>query len=254
MTRTAISRGLLFGLGGLHLAVVGVLLMLHQRWIVIGTISLGQAVLLLLAIGAGIFAVPAGAPSGKSTRLLLGITAGTAAILPLTALTLAMELLPGLQSIFIALSHDLLAMLSLDIDNGLGVAALVCAAALAGLTGAASRLFPLVIRRAAITGASSVVVAGVFQELIQLMLQYEGPIGDIREFFYSWEGLTPEGAAAIFIASAIGRQLWTAARGRRTTVLNEQQRQRQRMIRAAWCLLGLAILPALAGSPTPTDT
>src|SRR5258708_14752046 len=133
MMRTAISRGLLFGLGGLHLAIVGVLLMLHQRWIVIGTISLGQAVLLLLAMGAGIFAVPAGAPSGKSMRLLLGITAGTAAILPLTALTFALELLPGLRSIFIALSHDLLAMLSLDIDNVLGAAALVCVTALADL-------------------------------------------------------------------------------------------------------------------------
>ena len=51
MMRTAITRGLLFGVVGLHLAVVGVLLMLHQRWIVVGTISLGQAALALLAIG-----------------------------------------------------------------------------------------------------------------------------------------------------------------------------------------------------------
>jgi len=46
-----------------------------------------------------------------------------------------MEVLPALRSIFIALSPDLLAMLSIDIDNGLGVVALVGAAALAGLTG-----------------------------------------------------------------------------------------------------------------------
>jgi hypothetical protein len=60
--RSAITRGLLFGAVGLHLAVVGVLLMLHQRWIVVGTISLGQAVMVLLAVGAGLMAIPGAIP------------------------------------------------------------------------------------------------------------------------------------------------------------------------------------------------
>src|ERR1700710_750397 len=101
--RTAITRGLLFGVVGLHLAVVGVLLMLHQRWIVVGTISLGQAVLVLLAIGAGAMAAP-------------GVVAGAAAGVPLAVLLVAMDFV-RLQSKFIALSHDLFEMLSF----GLGV-------------------------------------------------------------------------------------------------------------------------------------
>jgi len=68
--RPALIRGLLFGAVGVHLAVVGVLLMLHQRPIVVGTISLGQAVLLLLGIGAGVMA-------GRG-RLLQGLIAGAA--------------------------------------------------------------------------------------------------------------------------------------------------------------------------------
>ena len=47
--RRAILIGLAFGAGAVHLAVVGVLLMLHQRWIIIDTFSLGQAVLLVIA-------------------------------------------------------------------------------------------------------------------------------------------------------------------------------------------------------------
>ena len=48
--------GLAFGAGAVHLAVVGVLLMLHQRWIIVDTLSLGQATLLLIAGGAGAMA------------------------------------------------------------------------------------------------------------------------------------------------------------------------------------------------------
>ena len=66
-----------FGAGAVHLAAVGVLLMLHQRWIVVGTLSLGQAALLLLAGGAGAMA---GGP------LVRGMLAGAAAGVPIAAL------------------------------------------------------------------------------------------------------------------------------------------------------------------------
>ena len=63
---------------------------------------------------------------------------------------------------------------------------------------------PPVVRRAIFPGAIAVVVAGVFQELIQLMMQqYEGPIGDFRDFIYTWEGLSPQGAVTIFILVAL---------------------------------------------------
>ena len=97
-----------------------------------------------------------------------------------------------------------------------------------------------------IAGASAVVVAGVFQELIQLMLQFEGPVGDIRDFFYTWEGLSLQGAVVMFLVAAVA-QRYCAAHAL-AAVPTEQQRQRQRMIRALLCLAGLALLPALAGS------
>jgi branched-chain amino acid transport system permease protein len=247
MARHAIIRGLLFGAGGLHLAVVGLLLMLHQRWIVVDTISLGQAVLVLLAIGAGVFALPAHARANNSARVLAGLIAGAAASLPLAALILAMDLLP-LQPIFIALSHDLFDMLTLGFEVGPGIAVLAGAGAVAGLAGAAFTLCPAAPRRAMIAGTSAVVVAGVFQELIQLMLRNEEAIGDILDFFYSWEGLTQQGAATIFVAASIVSQIWTIAHRRNSAGMTEGQRRRQRMVRAAFCLFGLAILPALAGS------
>ena len=233
--RPALIRGLLFGAVGVHLAVVGVLLMLHQRPIVVGTISLGQAVLLLLGIGAGVMA-------GRG-RLLQGLIAGAASAVPLGLLILAMDLVP-LQSIFIALSHDLFEMLTFGLRPLLGILVLIGGGALAGLAGAIMHRSPLALRRGIVAGASAVVIAGVFQELIQLMLQYEGIIGDVRDFFYTWEGLSPQGAAVLFVATACASRLRPRAAGPFT----DQQRQRQRMIKALLCLAALAILPALAGS------
>ena len=235
--RTAITRGLLFGVVGLHLAVVGVLLMLHQRWIVVGTISLGQAALALLAIGAGVMA--------GSRRLSLGVIAGMAASLPPALLLLAMDFIP-LQSVFIALSHDLFQMLSFGQGITRGVVILVAGGVAGGAAGALLRQSPAMVRRALIAGASAVVVGGVFQELIQLMVQFEGPVGDVRDFFYTWDGLSPEGAVAIFILAAGIATVREAVRS--AAVPTQQQRQRQRMIRALLCLAGLALLPALAGS------
>jgi branched-chain amino acid transport system permease protein len=232
--RSALIRGLLFGAVGVHLAVVGVLLMLHQRWIIIGTISLGQAVLLLLAVGAG-------AMAGRG-RLLQGLIAGGASAVPLAALMVAMNLV-RLQSIFIALSHDLFLMLSFGMGT-LGCVVLIGGGALAGLAGAILQRSPTRWRRSVIAGACAVVIAGVFQELIQLMLQFEGIVGEIRDFFYTWEGLSPQGAAVLFVVTAVAIQI----RPRATAPSTDQQRQRQRMIKALLCLAGLAVLPALAGS------
>jgi branched-chain amino acid transport system permease protein len=243
MIRTAILRGLLFGLGGLHLAMVGVLLMLHQRWIVLDTISLGQAVLLLLAVGAGAFSGPAPRRAG----ILCGILAGAASSLPLIGLVLAMSLL-RLQWIFIALSHDLFVMLTFGAGIGPGLLALVGAGALAGLAGAGLRLCPATPRRAVIVGAAAVVVAGVFQELIQLMLQYDGVIGNVRDFLYTWEGLGQQGAVVIFIVGATASAVSTGLQRRRTEPLTEPQRRRKNFIWSAVILCLLALLPALAGS------
>ena len=88
--------GLAFGAGAVHIAIVGVLLMLHQRWIIVDTVTLGQAALLLIAGGAGAMA----------GRPLSGLVAGGVAGVPIAALTAIISAVP-LQWMFIALSPDL---------------------------------------------------------------------------------------------------------------------------------------------------
>jgi branched-chain amino acid transport system permease protein len=236
--RRAVLIGLAFGAGAVHLAAVGVLLMLHQRWIVVDTLSLGQAVLLLIGGGAGAMA----------GRPFVGVLAGAAAGAPIAALAGAMSVVP-LQPIFIALSPALREMLTLDLGTAFGMAALIGGGAVAGLLGAALRGSDAVVRRAIIPGAVAVMVAGVFQELIQLMVpQYEGVVGDVRDYIYTWEGLSLQGAVAIFVVAALCSGLIGLAQRRRIARWPVRNRRRERMIWAGLALLCLVLLPLAAGS------
>ncbi len=164
MMRRAALIGFAFGAGALHLAAVGVLLAMHQRWIIVDALTLGQAALLLIAGGAGAMA---GSP-------VSGLVAGAACGMPLAALAVVMSLVP-LNAIFIALSHDLFDMLTLSLGLAVGIGILIGGGAIAGLVGALLRASSPMVRRLFFPGAIAVVVAGVFQELIQLMLQqYRG--------------------------------------------------------------------------------
>ncbi len=247
MARTAVYRGLLFGAGGVHLAVVGVLLMLHNRWIVVDTISLGQATLVLLGIGAGAVALPARFSPTRGARLAAGALAGLTAGVPIALLAVVIGTVQ-LRSIFIALTPALLNLLTFGLGLGWGSALLLGGGLVTGLVGAGLRVAPLAIRGTLVTAVAAVVIAGVFQELIQLMLQYEGPIGAVRDMLYDWNGLTPLGAVIVFVAAAVIHQAWIMFGRHRDTAPDERQLRRQRMVRAGIALLALAVMPALAGA------
>jgi branched-chain amino acid transport system permease protein len=245
--RRAVLTGLAFGAGAVHLAIVGVLLMLHQRWIVIDTLSLGQAT--LLAIGAGAGAMTAAHATGAPTsrRLLLSLLAGAGSAAPLALLTVFMALVP-LRTIFISLSPELLEMLTLGFDPAPAAAMLIAGGALAGLLGAALWISPRSITSAVLPGFIAVLVAGVFQELILLILQqYEGVVGDIRDLIYTWEGLGQQGAVIVFVATAVISEAVGLFR-RRLRLRRPPDHRRDRMVRAGLALLALVLLPALAGS------
>jgi branched-chain amino acid transport system permease protein len=250
----AVLIGLAFGAGAVHLSIVGVLLMLHQRWIVVDTLSLGQAVLVVIAIGAGAMTISRvmkqeGAGGGGLVgHLGIGVIAGAACGAPVALLAVLTAALP-LQSIFIALSPALVDMLTLSMDPTLGVPLLIVVAALAGMLGAALYLAPSAVTRPLLPGAVTVLVAGVFQELIQLMLQqYQGIVTDIQELFYTWEGLTWEGAIELFVIASGLSVVFRAAQRRMVVRRGPPDPKRTRLMWAGISLLVLIVLPALAGS------
>ena len=236
-----ITRGLMVGAGAVHISAVGVLAMMHQRWVIVGTISLAQITLVLLGIAAGALASPA-----HEVNPLKGGIAGLFAALPLALLAAMIEFLDP-RHIFIALTPDLLKILTFSLPFWTGILALLGAGIICGVIGNSLRAVPRLPRSAVIAGIVAVMIVGVFQELIQQMLPYTGPIGAVRQFVYVWEGLTPAGALVMFVIAALAWPAWLFIRGRSGPRTDDQLR-RQRMTRAGLALLGLVILPALAGN------
>ena len=91
-------------------------------------------------------------------------------------------------------------------------------------------------------------VAGVFQELIQLMLQQYDSISDFREFIYTWEGLSQQGAITIFLVVAVLSEIGGSIFRRRAARIEVRDHRRERMVWAGLALLVLVLMPAVAGA------
>jgi branched-chain amino acid transport system permease protein len=234
--RRAVTVGLLFGIIAVYLAAIGLLLMLHERAIIVGVLSLGHATLLATGLGAGISA--RGRP-----RLAYGLLAGAVAGAVLALLPIIMTVV-SLRWMFIALSPQLFQMLTFRAGPAMGAALLVGAGALAGLAGAAMTLTPILLRRVLIAGCSAVIVAGVFQELLQIMLQSTALIAPLADLLYTWQGLTAQGAVIIFFAAMAITAAWSAL----AEVTPRGAPGKARVIKSAVVLAVLVALPLVAGA------
>jgi len=249
--RRTVGVGLVFGVVAVYIAVVGILPLIDARWIIVNVVSLGDAALIAIGMGAG--AVVASRRSTSDFRTLAAscLLSGAIAGGLLALLAVAMRVL-DLRPIFIALSPALFKTLTFGLGLPLGGVVLVVGGALLALLGGALTLAPIGIRKPVFIGLACVVIFGVFQELIQIMMQYGALIGALREALYSWEGLSPLGALAIFVVSCGGALVWANLLrepvNRGFARLSPTQQGRFKTARIAVFVLILAILPVVAGS------
>src|SRR5580704_12841507 len=206
--RRAVLTGLVFGIVGVYLAAVGVLLMIHGRAIIVGMLSLGQAALVTLGLGAGTFITRRESRHSFAQVVVHSLVAGAVAGALLAILVLATDAF-DLRAIFIALSPDLQEMLTFGFDVPVGAAILVGAGAVFGACGAWLTHLKPAIRKPIMVGVIAVVVVGVFQELIQLILPTADWFDPVHDLIYTYDGLTPEGGLVIFVVAAGVSAFWT---------------------------------------------
>ena len=248
--RRILSTGLLFGVIGIYVAIIGLLLMLHGRWIILGVISLGQATLMAIGLGAGITIARRGRAESRASLLLQSVLAGALAGAVLALLTVIMGLI-DLRTIFIALSRPLAKMLTFGQGQPIGPLLLILGGALFAASGTLLTWLPSRGRRVLIVGVCAVVVAGVFQELIQIMMQAGALIGSVRDLLYTWDGLTVQGAVIVFVVASAVAALLAAFAGRKRSVVPILSSGAQRRRQAIWLAIvfaALVVLPLVAGS------
>ncbi len=205
----ALDIGLIFGVVAVYITVVGIVPLINARWIVVGVVSLGHAALIAIGLGAGA-AVAARRRSSEFWPLALpSFLAGGLAGGLLALLTLAMQFL-NLRPIFIALSPSVQKTLTFGLGVPTGPVVLIVASAMLATLGASLVLAPAGVRKPVFVGLALVTIFGVFQELIQIMMQFGPLIGDLREAIYTWEGLSPAGALAIFVVGGGSALLWAS--------------------------------------------
>ncbi|MBV9569486.1 MAG: branched-chain amino acid ABC transporter permease, partial [Hyphomicrobiales bacterium] len=249
----ALRLGLVFGAIAVYVAVVGILPLMDARWIVVDVVSLGDAALIAIGLGAGAAVAARRSPEGAqgfSSLAMPALLAGAVAGGLLALLAIAMSVL-DLRPIFIALSPVLLETLTFGLGVPLGSAVLIVSGALLAVLGAALSLGPVTIRRPILIGLAFVLFFGVFQELIQIMMQFGELIGDLRETLFTWEGLNPTGAVVIFVLSAGGAYLWTkslrAQLHERMAHLSPAQQAHVRTFKIIVGILLVVLFPIVAG-------
>jgi branched-chain amino acid transport system permease protein len=245
----AIVTGLVFGIIAVYLAVVGLLPMINARAVIVDVLTMAHAALLAIGLGAGAYLARGERDKPMGTIVLHGLIAGAIAGGLLAVLVVAMNAI-DLRSIFISLSPQTSDMLTLELDLEYAVPLLVASGAVLGAVGVLLARSPPTVRKPVLVGCAAVLFFGVFQELIQIMMQFNDAVGAVRDLMYTWEGLTPEGAAVIFVI-AIGASLLTTRRRARAVDAGSSswwQSRNGQFAKAGIAMLVLVLLPILAGS------
>ncbi len=237
----AVRAGLIWGGIGVFLSLVGMTEVFAKREIIVGIVDLGHALLLLTVMVAGYQTTRLGPRGGLAPTLLRGFLAGGAASLVGSAF-ITLGAIVNLRAMFSNASPDLFLILSFG-RGVAGIPQVLLFGAVAGLLGAAISLVPAGVGRPVIIGAAMAGAVGLFQELLQLILQ-EGPVRTaIRGFIFTSDGLPPRGALILFVVaggvSVLWRGMGAAARGK-ILRLPPAQRRIARLV-----AIGLAVAAAL---------
>lgn len=261
--RSALTSVLVAGtsFGGLAVfsALVGILYTFHGRWIVAHSpvdggnlvgLTLGHTLLITFALWAGIHVVR---KTGEQRFLVRGVQGAAVGALGGAVLSLLPILMSQvkLRFIFVSLTPDLFEMLTSGLALTPGVAVLIGGGALSGLLGILVYGLPHAIRRPVVYALSSVVVVGMFQELIQLFIQAEA-LDRLREYFFSWDGLVPRGALTVAILTAVWVALWDSKREGLGVGFRALPSRRQKLLRVGsmglLAIVVLIIFPLVAGN------
>src|SRR3990170_675211 len=172
-----------------------------------------------------------------------GLIFGAAALLVLGSVV-------NLRGMFINASPALFEIISFG-RGAAGVPLVVAAGAVVGVLGAAATLLPGTVRGPLGAGVTVTIVIGLFQELLQIILQgEEGVRAAIRQLIFVPEGLPPRGALEVFVVVLVASALW---RSRRPVVrgwISKRPPRTQRLLRLLGLLLAVAVvlvLPAAGG-------
>lgn len=245
--RSTLRAGLVWGVGVVFLALVGLLEAVSQRQIVVGVISLSYAFLAVMALAAGFQTSRRLANSGPAAIVLGGTVVG-GVMGACVGVLVAIGRSVNLRAVIVGATPTLYELLSFGRGTA-GVLWLVLGGAVIGGLGAVTTFLPTRWRRPFIAGLGMVFVIGLFQELVQLMLQSEVR-ATIRDVFFTQDGLSVRGAVLVFLIAVGINVVWSRYRGSVGGWAGRLPPPRRRALRVVGVVLAVVavlLLPLVAG-------
>jgi len=247
--RYAVNIGLIGALTTVLLSLIGMVETFNKRDIIFHVVTMGNTLLLLAAVFISFLAAK------KTGRQHWGMVIGAAALAGLivaagAALLVAVGKLINLRTVFINASPVLYQILTFYYGPKLGIPLLLFSGALSGLCAGLLFLAPPLVRKMLITALSSVVVAGVLQDMLRPVIALWGPLAMINRFLFAANGLTLKGALGLFVLVAVVVYLWGRKGGTVRNRMKELPAGQQRSLKLAGGLLIvfiLLILPKILG-------
>jgi len=237
-----IRLGLIGGVSLILLSLIGIVEAFSQREIISEVISMGQTLLLFTAVFIAYVAAGRSTASRAGRTLAAGLVAGL-----IMAAMLALLVLLGtainMRQVLINASPRLFNILTFGQEQlGAGIGCIILAGALIGLGAAALRPLPGTARRALITGASSIAVIGMLQDMIYPILAAWEPTAALNDLVFSGNGLSIGGALLTFVLIGALSGGWAAKGAAIRRSMAAKPPSQRRTLRIVAVLIGALVL------------
>ena len=202
-----VKTGIISGVAVLIIALVGMVQSFNKRDIIFEVVAMGHTLLVVTAVLMGYVAAKRtpkeqGPVQFVNAVICSLITSGFLALLVIVGRSV------NLRAVLVNASPALYKALTLGLDGAAGILVILLFGVVCGFVAALLYYLPPAIRRVTIMSLSTMIGAGVLQELIRPVLLSWGPMAVIADYFYTSNGLTITGALTIVIFVAAGMTAW----------------------------------------------
>jgi branched-chain amino acid transport system permease protein len=205
--RNAVNIGLIGALTVVMLALIGMVESFNKRDIIYKVVTMGNTLLLLTAVFLSFLAAK---KAGRDQTLKAIGTAILTGVITAAGIALLVSVgqLINLRMMFINASPVLYQILTFYFGPKLGIPLVLLGGVLSGLFAGLLYLAPLMLRKTLITALSSVIIAGVLQDMLRPVISLWGPLAKINLFLFAANGLAFKGAVGLFVLVALLVYVW----------------------------------------------
>jgi branched-chain amino acid transport system permease protein len=236
-----VQNGLIGGGISLLLALIGMVEAFNKTYIIVGFFTMAHVFLFAPIILEAYTSVSKANTKKTTTLLAVGGLAGLIGGLVLVALILLQQVL-NLRAVFINLSPTLIGIMTFNVPLPMGLLVLLAVCLLLGFLGTGLFLLPTRIRGAVMQGVLTVIVLGLFRDLIMTVISAWGVFAQAFLWLFAQSGLSILGAIVIFVV-VTAFVYWRSGRVL-VTVANTRSPREQRIVR--WATIGVVALFTLA--------